>query len=333
MLAPVLDELHRPAQRPGRERDEQLLGPRVVDLHAEAAAHVGRHHVDLAEVEAELDRDRGPHPGRGLRRGPHGQPVDVGVPAGDRAAALHRLAGAALDGQVEGERVRRGGDGRGRVAVALLHPGADVAGHVLVHQVRGRAGGLDADDGRQHLVVDPDPADRVLGDVAVVGHHERDRLADVVHLAVGQRVLRAAVGQRRVRDQQRQRVGHRRRRGRPGPRRSRPACTPSRSSTSSTCTSSTRAWACGERSTAACSVAGPTATSSTYLPLPRRNRWSSTRWTRGAEQLGRHELCRAPPPAAPTSRCSGSRCSDTGSRRSCRGPRPRSARGSPRGRP
>ena len=71
VLAPVLGELHRPAQRPGRQRDQQLLGPRVVDLHAEAAADVGGDHVDLAEVEAELDRDRGPHAGRGLGRGPH----------------------------------------------------------------------------------------------------------------------------------------------------------------------------------------------------------------------------------------------------------------------
>ena len=40
-----------------------------------------------------------------------------------------------------------------------------------------------------------------------------------------------------------------------------------------------RAWACGDLSTAACSASLPTATSSTYRPWPRRNRWSSTRWT------------------------------------------------------
>ena len=89
-------------------------------------------------------------------------------------------------------------------------PGADVAGHVLVHEPLGRARGRDADHRRQELVVDPDPGERVLGDVAVVGDDERDRLAHVVDLVLGQRVLRAAVGQRRVRDQQRQRLGHRR---------------------------------------------------------------------------------------------------------------------------
>ena len=52
VLAAVLGELHGPAERPRGQRDQQLLGPRVVDLHAEAAADVGRDHVDLAEVEA-----------------------------------------------------------------------------------------------------------------------------------------------------------------------------------------------------------------------------------------------------------------------------------------
>ena len=146
VLAPVLGELHGAAERAGRQRHQHLLGPRVVDLHAEAAADVGRDHVDLAEVEAELDRDRRPDAGGGLGRGPHLQAADVGVPAGDGAAALHRHAGAALDGQVEAHPVRRGRDRRLDVTGVLLHPRPDVAGHVVVHQVVGGAGGLDAHD-------------------------------------------------------------------------------------------------------------------------------------------------------------------------------------------
>ena len=130
--------------------------------------------------------------------------------------------------------------------------------------------------GGQQLVVDGDPADRVLGDVAVVGDHEGDRLAHVVDLVLGQRVLGAAVGERRVRDEQRQRLGHRAGRGR---RRSRPRARPRRRAPRTTSMSTIRACACGERSTAACRVPVPTATSSTYRPWPRRNRWSSTRWT------------------------------------------------------
>ena len=155
MLAPVLGELHGPAERPGRERDQELLGPGVVDLDAEAAADVRGDHVDLAEVEAELDRDHGADAGRGLRRGPHLQPVDVGVPAGDGAAALERHRGTALDGQVELEAVRRGSDGRRRVTDVLLHPGPDVARDVVVDEALGRAGVRDPHHRFEQLVGRP----------------------------------------------------------------------------------------------------------------------------------------------------------------------------------
>ncbi len=209
VLAPVLGELHRPAERPSRERNEDLLRPRVVDLDSEPTADVGRDHVDLAQVESELDRHSGADAGGGLRRGPHLQPVDVGVPTSDRAPSLERRRGAALDGQVELEAVRRGSHGGRRVTDVLLHPGADVAGDVFVDQPRGRPRVLDAHDGFEQLVVDPDQVDGVLGHVAVVRHDERDGFTYVVDLVLRERVLRAAVGQGRVRDQQRQRIGHR----------------------------------------------------------------------------------------------------------------------------
>ena len=140
VLAAVLGELHRDAEGAGRHRDQQLLGPRVVDLHAEAAADVGRDHVDLAEVEAELGGDTAADTGRGLGRRPDRHPVDVGIPAGDGAAALERLAGRPLDGEVEAEGVGCRRDRGAGVAVLLLEPGADVAGHVVVDAGRGRRG-------------------------------------------------------------------------------------------------------------------------------------------------------------------------------------------------
>ena len=209
VLAAVLGELHGPAERLGGQRHQQLLGPRVVDLDAEAATDVGRDHVDLAEVEPQLHCDRGPDARRGLGGGPGLEAVEVGVPARDRATALHRLARAALDRQVEGQPVRRRRDRGLRVADVLLHPGSDVAGHVVVDEALGGAGRRDADDRGEHVVLDGDAADRVLGHVAVVGDHEGDRLAHVVDLVLGQCVLSAAVGERRVRDEQRQRLGHR----------------------------------------------------------------------------------------------------------------------------
>ena len=102
-----------------------------------------------------------------------------------------------------------GGDGGTRVAGLLLEPGTDVARYVVVHEPLGGACRREPDDGLQRLVAHLDPADGVLGDVAVVGDDEGHRLARVVHLVAGQGVLRPAVGERRVRDQQGQRVGHR----------------------------------------------------------------------------------------------------------------------------
>jgi hypothetical protein len=62
---------------------------------------------------------------------------------------------------------------------------------------------------RQLLVGDGDPLGGVLGDVPVGRHHHHDRLADVVDLAVGQRVAGARRGQLRVRDEHGQRLRER----------------------------------------------------------------------------------------------------------------------------
>src|SRR5204863_9019160 len=87
-------------------------------------------------------------------------------------------------------------------------PGGHVSGNVLVDEVLGGARGLDSDHGRKEGVLHADPTDRVLGQIAVVGDDEGDRLADVVDLVLGQRELGAAVGELRVRDQQRQGLRH-----------------------------------------------------------------------------------------------------------------------------
>ena len=72
VLAPVLGELHDPVEGAGRVRHQQLLRPRVVDLDAEAAADVGRDHVDLSQVEARAWRR--PPPARRSRSGSRSTP-------------------------------------------------------------------------------------------------------------------------------------------------------------------------------------------------------------------------------------------------------------------
>ena len=102
--------------------------------------------------------------------------------------------------------MRGGGDRSRRVAGLLHHRGGDVARDIVVHQVVTVAGALDADDGRQEVVADPDPRADILGDIPVGGHHHDDGLADVVDLVLGKRVRRPAMRQGGVRDQQRQRI-------------------------------------------------------------------------------------------------------------------------------
>ena len=77
----------------------------------------------------------------------------------------------------------------------------DVGAVALVHERVGVLGRRVVDDRRERLVVDVDQLGRVLGEVAALGDHERDRVADEADLALGQRRarrLRAPRADRRV---------------------------------------------------------------------------------------------------------------------------------------
>ena len=70
------------------------------------------------------------------------------------------------------------------VALAAGQPHHDVVAELLVDERRPRREGrLRLDDGVERLVVDGHEFGRVLGDVARLGNHRRDRLAHVAHLA------------------------------------------------------------------------------------------------------------------------------------------------------
>ena len=70
------------------------------------------------------------------------------------------------------------------------HAARDVVTVCLVHDDVGVLGLGEVGDRGQRFVVDVDEFDRVLGDVTVVGDDERDRIADELHLALGQRRAR-----------------------------------------------------------------------------------------------------------------------------------------------
>ena len=165
--------LHRPARLLGqRERERLEVDDR---LAAEAAADLGRRDADLADVPAEQARAVRAHDPVALGRHP-----DVGLAvlrhAGDAGvrldvALVHGLGGElALDDDVglleAGRDVAQHeldalGDVGGRLG-RRLDAGRD---HVLVQQRRAGLHRLDhVDDVRQHLVVDLDQLQRLLGD-------------------------------------------------------------------------------------------------------------------------------------------------------------------------
>src|SRR3954470_3833095 len=97
MLATVLRPLHRPVEAYGGPRHENLLGPRVHDLHPEPATDVGGDYLDAVDRKAELCGNRLPHTGRSLCRGMHQQRLVIRVPTSQDTLALHRHRRAALD--------------------------------------------------------------------------------------------------------------------------------------------------------------------------------------------------------------------------------------------
>ena len=95
VLAPVLGPLDRPAELHGRPRHQHLLGPRVHDLDAEAAADVGRDHLDLESGQAELGGEAARDAGRRLGGVPDPQlAAGRGPSAAYDAPRLHRPAAA-----------------------------------------------------------------------------------------------------------------------------------------------------------------------------------------------------------------------------------------------
>jgi hypothetical protein len=209
VLAPVLGPLDLGLQRDGGHRHEQLLRPRVHDLHAEAAADVRRDDLDRIQRQVQFGRDRRAHRRRRLGARVDAQRPVVGVPACVHALALHGHAGAALDVLREAQRVGRGGQRRLDVAGLLAVPRGHVVGDVVVDGGLRLVRGVDADDDRQLLVGDDDPLCGVLRDVPVGRYHHHHRLADVPDDVAGQGIGGARLGQLRVGDEHRQRLGHR----------------------------------------------------------------------------------------------------------------------------
>ena len=205
MLAAVLDPFHRPAKLQRRRRDHGFLG--IEDrLRPKTAADVGRDHADRFQLAAEQVGEHAAADMRRLRTRPHRQHIGRGIVAGEHRARLDRHAAAAVLPELILEDMRGVGEGGIDVAVSKLerrqHIGAE-------RGVRPRRAVLDrvaaVADRRQRVVMHVDRGGGILGDVARVGDHHRDRLTDIIDFGARQHMLGAQRRNRRIGQQHRHR--------------------------------------------------------------------------------------------------------------------------------
>ena len=209
VLDAVLHPLHRLARDDGGDDGADVAGIGA-DLVAEAAADVGRDHVDL--VLGDLGDQRGHRADdvRRLERAVDRQLALDLVEGGDALAGLERGGMRAVVGDQLLDLhlgIGEGGIGAGLVAhrpledVVVVLAGAvragGLAGEVLAQHGRvGRHRLEGIDDDGQPLVFDLDGLHAVGRRVAVLGDDEGDLLVLEQHLAVGQHHLHV-VGERR----------------------------------------------------------------------------------------------------------------------------------------
>jgi len=165
VLAPVLGPLHRLAEPPRGERDQEIFRIELA-AHAEATADVGLQHVDAVLGQIHVLRQHAARRERHLRRTGYRELGARAVPLRQQPARLHAHGGVALHGEALFAAV-------GRLHVQRIALGGRVGDGELA---------LVAIDHRgQRLDVDVDRIGRVFGERGRVRHHHRDRLAYVVH--------------------------------------------------------------------------------------------------------------------------------------------------------
>ena len=168
VLEPVLDPADGDAEVPRGEPDEDHV---CEDgrLDPEGAARVGW--GEEAEAVASQSKRRGRDAvqrERPLEVRPRGEPAGACVPVGHDGVALDRRAREAR----EDERLSHDEVGRGQRRVDVA-----VGERAVVDRVGSRDDGVE--DGVERVVVDLDELGRVLGEVAALGHDDRERLAHV----------------------------------------------------------------------------------------------------------------------------------------------------------
>ena len=98
--------------------------------------------------------------------------------------------------------------GAGELAVRVAHtlhdPGGAVSRDIRVHaRTALGAGSLEVDHGWQRFVVDDDQPRGVLGEISIVGHHDRDQLAAVTDVLDRERQRRTGIRELRMGNEER----------------------------------------------------------------------------------------------------------------------------------
>ena len=179
-----LDPLHRAPELARRPSAADLLGVDI-ELGTETAPDLRSDHTDPVLADAEQYREEQTQEVRNLGGAPDGQPVAAIL--GQHPARLDRPTGHAMvDDATLDDDVGLGE--AGLEVAAAKRPVAHLVGpELLVDQRRSVLERLlRIGDHRERVVLDDDVLGRVDDRVAVIADHERDRIADVLDLALGQ---------------------------------------------------------------------------------------------------------------------------------------------------
>ena len=212
VLAPVLDPLDRPAE-PGRgDADQHVLRVELAP-HTEPAADMALEELQIVAPEAQHGGDGVAVVVRHLGGAVELDPPALAVVEPERAARLDRHPAVPADGELDFENVVRIRERGIQVAVIFL----DRRGLAIeAGEEAGRGFGA-VDIGRLLVDLDEHGVGGVLGDIALLREHQRDRLADIADDAL--REDRLAVGLEPLHPREpeidRRDVGH----VRPGPHR------------------------------------------------------------------------------------------------------------------
>ena len=215
VLVAVLDPFHRPAEPARQIRDQQIFRIDVA-LDAKAAADVERDAADFCLGQPQHAGRLALEPMHHLGGGPDRHRIGARIVQADDAAAFHWQCDVAVMVETPLQPARRAFENGIGIAFADGEGADQVGGEFVVDD--GGAGFerfFWIEHRRQRLEIELDQLRRVLGGIAALRHDDRNRLADVADLVMGQqRLLRIdelVLHQRRPFARQRQlRIRHRR---------------------------------------------------------------------------------------------------------------------------